>query len=142
MEDVKTLKVRAVLDNIPRAIEFVTGHARTTGFEDQAIYQIQVAADEACANVVEHAYANMEAGEMEVACFVDGRMFVVAVRDWGQSFDPDEIADPEINAPLEERTLGGLGLFLIRQFMEEVQYSSDPEMGNELTMRKRLPVDE
>ena len=58
------------------------------------------------------------------------------------AFDPNEVQDPDMSAPLDERSLGGLGLFLIKQFMEQVQYTFDPEMGNELMMTKRLQVAE
>jgi serine/threonine-protein kinase RsbW len=142
MHNIPTLRTKAVLENVPEAIDFVAQSARVAGFKDQALCQIQVAVDEACANVVHHAYAGMEPGDMEVSCCLDGQNFVVRVRDWGTSFDPKEVQDPDTSAPLDERTLGGLGLFLIRQFMEQVQYTFDPEMGNELMMTKRLQVAE
>lgn len=104
------------------------------------MYEIQVAVDEACANIVQHAYAGMEPGYMQVSCSLDGRTLVIRVRDWGRGFDPNEIEDPDVTAPLEERSLGGLGLFLIRQYMEQVQYTFDPELGNELLMTKSLNV--
>ena len=68
-------------------------------------------------------------------------MFVIQIRDWGQSFDPAVIPEPNVDAPLEERPLGGLGLFLIRQSMDDVQFTFDPEHGNELRMEKRLRVE-
>lgn len=140
MRNIPTLRTKAVLENVPGAIDFVAQSARVVGFDNQALYQIQVAVDEACANVVHHAYAGMEPGDMEISCYLEGQIFVVQVRDWGTSFDPTEVRDPDMSAPLDERTLGGLGLFLIKQFMEQVQYTFDPEMGNELTMTKRLQV--
>jgi anti-sigma regulatory factor (Ser/Thr protein kinase) len=60
------------------------------------------------------------------------------VRDWGRGFDPDSVVIPDVDAPLEERTLGGLGLFIVRQVMDYVQFTVDPETGNELKMAKRL----
>jgi serine/threonine-protein kinase RsbW len=60
------------------------------------------------------------------------------VRDWGRCFEPDGVQDPDITAPLEERTLGGLGLFLIRRYMDQVEYTFDPILGNELLMIKAL----
>jgi serine/threonine-protein kinase RsbW len=80
----------------------------------------------------------MEPGDLEVSCHVEDGTLVIQVRDWGRSFDPAGIALPDVTAPLEERDLGGLGMFLIYQFMDEVAYTFDPERGNELTMRKRL----
>ena len=99
---------------------------------------VQVAVDEACANVVEHAYAGREPGTMEVSCCSDGRTFAIRVRAWGKSFEPNGVKDPNVTAPLEERTLGGLGLFLIRKYMDQVEYTFDPRLGNELLMTKSL----
>jgi serine/threonine-protein kinase RsbW len=142
MVEASVLRLEAILENVPRAIDFVTGQAQAAGFEKQALSEIQIAVDEACANIVHHAYGETEAGDLEVVCSIEGQCFVVRVRDWGKSFAPDEIDDPDVDAPLEERTLGGLGLFLIRQFMEQVEFDFDPELGNELIMSKRLPVAE
>lgn len=136
------LKMKAVLPNVPRAIDFVRHLALEAGFGEQALYEIQVAVDEACANIVQHAYVDKEHGDMELTCRQDDRMFVIHVRDWGESFAPEEIADPDVHAPLEKRTLGGLGLFLIRQFMDKVHFAFDPEHGNELIMTKKLPAAE
>ena len=137
MQELSKLRVQAVLENVPLAMECVTQSARRTGFAGQALDQIELGVDEACANVVDHAYEGMERGDMEVSCCLDGQDFVVFVRDWGGSFDPDSIAEPDIAAPLEERTLGGLGLFLIKRVMDHVEFRSDPIRGNELMMVKR-----
>jgi serine/threonine-protein kinase RsbW len=135
---VSTLRLGAVLENVPVAIDFVTKRARAAGFRGRALYQIQLAVDEACANVVSHAYKGMEAGEMGVSCCLDGRDLVIRVRDWGKGFDPEGVAEPDVNAPLEERAFGGLGLFLLKEAMEEVEFTFDPEQGNEVMMVKRL----
>jgi anti-sigma regulatory factor (Ser/Thr protein kinase) len=133
-----TLKMPAILENIPKAMDCVARSARAAGMDEQTTHQIQLAVDEACANVVAHAYAGMQAGQMEISCTLEDQAFVVRVRDWGQSLDPDAIDDPDIDAPLEERSLGGLGLYLIRQYMDQVEFDFDPETGNELKMTKRL----
>jgi serine/threonine-protein kinase RsbW len=140
MRNVKTLKVKALLENVPVAIDFVTQSAKESGLDDQSLYQVRVAVDEVCANVVHHAYQGMEPGEMEISCDLDDQTFIVRVRDWGNAFDPDTVADPDLDAPLEDRTLGGLGLFLVKQFMDQVRFTFDPELGNELVMTKRLQV--
>jgi anti-sigma regulatory factor (Ser/Thr protein kinase) len=108
------------------------------GFSEREVLRIQVAVDEACANVIEHAYSDMAPGEMEVECHCEGRDFVVRIRDWGRCFEPGCVPEPDIKAPLEERTLGGLGLFLIRKTMDSAEFSFDPILGNELVMVKHL----
>jgi serine/threonine-protein kinase RsbW len=137
-QQMATLKTKALLENLPPILECVTRWAETVGFDARAIYQIQLAVDEACANVIHHAYENMEPGDMEVTCCVEDQLLTIQVRDWGQAFDPDSVPDPDLEAPLEERSLGGLGLFLMRQVMDCVQFTFDPEQGNELVMTKRL----
>lgn len=138
MPDIATLKVKALLENVPLAIDFVTRLATAGGLDAQALYQVQVSVDEVCANIVHHAYADMEPGDMEISCYFDDCAFVIQVHDWGQPFEPDEVADPDLSAPLDERSLGGLGLFLVRQFMDRIEFTFDEELGNRLTMTKRL----
>jgi len=133
------LRLRAVLENVPVATECVAAIARAAGLEDPLLYQIQLAVDEACANVVEHAYRDMEAGDMELLCSMGDGTFTIRVRDWGRGFDPEAVEVPDVEAPLEERNLGGLGLFLVRQVMDSVQFNFDAERGNELVLVKRLP---
>jgi serine/threonine-protein kinase RsbW len=132
--------MKAVLESVPRAIDCVTEWAQRAGFDERALYEIQLAVDEACANVVDHAYQGADPGDIEVSCCLDDQILTVQVRDWGKGFDLTSVEEPDLDAPLEERTLGGLGLFLVRQVMDDVQFRSDPELGNELTMSKRLHI--
>lgn len=142
MKEKKALRLKAVLENVPLAIDCVTESARKAGFGGRALLQIQVAVDEACANVVQHAYPGIQKGDMEITCSIDTHEFTVRVRSWGRVFDPDLVEPPDVNAPLEERSLGGLGLYFIRQYMDEAHYSFNPDSGNELVMVKRLHVGE
>lgn len=130
--------VRAALENVPPILDCVARTARAAGFDDRAVCQIQVAVDEACANVVAHAYEAMAPGTMQVTCSLSQVGMVIRVRDWGRSFEPEQVAEPDIQAPLEDRGLGGLGLFMIRKFMDEITFTFDPVRGNELLMVKHL----
>jgi anti-sigma regulatory factor (Ser/Thr protein kinase) len=132
-----SFRMKAILENVPRAMACVRGSARAAGFDEQALYQIELAIDEACANVVQHAYEGVEPGDMEVCCCLEGQDFVVRIRDWGKTFNPDRVPEPDVDAPLEERTLGGLGLFLMKRYMDRVQFTFDPEGGNTLVMVKK-----
>jgi serine/threonine-protein kinase RsbW len=138
MQEVKILRLGAVLGNVTTAVDFVVEAARARGFGEQALYQIRLAVDEACANVVEHAYRGADRGEMEISCWLQDRDFVIRIRDWGKGFDPDSVPQPDLSVPLEERSLGGLGLYLIRHMVDKMQYRPDPVLGNEMVMTKRL----
>lgn len=142
MKQRSKLRVGAVLENVALVIDCVTEAAQAAGLDDHTIYELQLAVDEACANVVHHAYEGVEPGDMEISCDLDAQTLTICVRDWGAGFTPGDVPEPDVDAPLEERALGGLGLFLIRQVMDQVCYECDPERGNELTMTKRLQVAE
>jgi serine/threonine-protein kinase RsbW len=133
-----TLRVKALLENVPLAIDCVAQLAQKVGLDKRTLYEIQLAVDEACANVADHAYRGEEPGDMEVSCCLENQLFTIRVRDWGRGFDPENVVVPDVDAPLEERTLGGLGLFIVRQVMDYVHFTVDPETGNELKMAKRL----
>lgn len=133
-----TLRVKALLENVPLAIHCVAELAQKVGLDKRTLYEIQLAVDEACANVADHAYSGEEPGDMEVSCYLEDRLLTIRVRDWGKGFDPNSVVIPNVDAPLDERTLGGLGLFIVRQVMDSVQFTADPETGNELRMAKRL----
>jgi serine/threonine-protein kinase RsbW len=135
-----SLRVKALLENVPLAMDCVTRWAKAVGLDDHALYEIQLAVDEACANVVHHAYQGVEPGDMEIACSVNDRILTIQVRDWGRGFNPSDVSVPDVDAPLAERTLGGLGLFLVKQIMDSVQFTFDSQHGNKLVMTKRVQV--
>ena len=138
VKHVETLRMKAILESVPLATNCVTKWAQAAGFDQQALYEIQLAVDEACANVVDHAYTSTEPGDMEICCSFNEQVLTILVRDWGKGFDPEGVSEPDVEAPLDERTLGGLGLFLVKQVMDQVQFTCDPTRGNELQMSKRL----
>ena len=117
--------------------EFVGDIARAGGFGDKDIYNIQLAADEAASNIIEHAYEGVNDGLLELSCGVHGNTITIILVDHGESFDPSEIPMPDLKADLSERKIGGLGIFLMRKLMDEVRYEVQPNKNNVLTMTKR-----
>jgi serine/threonine-protein kinase RsbW len=106
---------------------------------EQTALHCHLALDEACANIIEHAYANTAGGEIELAVQVSPSRCIITLTDHGESFDPSQIASPQLGQSLENMQPGGLGLHFIRSLMDEVRYSSDPD-GNHLTMVKYHPA--
>jgi serine/threonine-protein kinase RsbW len=133
-----TLKVPARGDQLAVIGDFVTAAARRAGFGERAVYHIQAAVDEACANIVYHAYEFEGQGSIEVRCERSGGDFVITITDQGQAFDPTSIPTPDVNAPLDDRKEGGLGRFLMKQLMDDVTHQFTNH-SNILTMVKHLP---
>jgi len=126
--------------NLDEIREFVGEKARQVGFSDKEVYSIQLAADEASTNIIEHAYTGVEDGNIEIDCdFVDGDLKIV-MRDQGKPFNPSSVPEPNVKADLSDRQIGGLGMYLMRKLMDQVSYESSVERGNVLTMTKRKGV--
>jgi serine/threonine-protein kinase RsbW len=138
MGNISQLKVRGVFHNLAQISEFVGNVAAQMGFSPKGIYAVQMAVDEACTNIIEHGYEGEDRGDLELICVPQKDVLQITIRDWGRPFNPEEVPDPDIMAPLEERSERGLGLFLMRKLMDEVSFRIDAEQGNEVIMKKRL----
>jgi serine/threonine-protein kinase RsbW len=123
--------------NLDEIREFVGEAARQVGFSEKEIYSIQLAADEASTNIIEHVYVGVENGRIEIDCSTTGDDLKIVMRDNGKSFDPSSVPEPNVKADLSERKIGGLGMYLMRKLMDEVYYESLPGIVNTLTMIKR-----
>jgi serine/threonine-protein kinase RsbW len=117
--------------------EFVAQVAREGGFTEKEIYSLQLAADEAASNIIEHAYEGVSDADLDISCDVYGDTLTITMRDTGIPFDPSSVKPPNLKADLSERQIGGLGLYLMRKLMDEVHYESNSKTGNLLTMIKR-----
>jgi serine/threonine-protein kinase RsbW len=131
--------VASKLENLNKIGNFVADIGRQLALPKDFIFDVRVAVDEACTNVIQHAYSCKTDKPISVGCRLRNREFIVRIRDFGQPFAPDSIARPRIDTPLQERRLGGLGMQLIKKLMNRVKYRFDERRGNELTMMKRLP---
>jgi len=117
--------------------DFVAQVAQEGGFTDKEIYSLQLAADEAASNIIEHAYEGVSDASLEITCDMNKDQIVITMRDKGKSFNPNNVRQPDLKADLSDRQIGGLGVFLMRKLMDDVNYESDPKTGNLLTMTKR-----
>ena len=127
METSKTRSFPGRFDSLAAIGEFVTHAATAVGLDARAVYAVQMAVDEACSNIIEHAYGGEGRGSIECTCHVDDVGLTVILRDYGCLFDPTQVPDPNLQAGLEERSGGGLGLYFMRRLMDEVHFESTPE---------------
>ncbi|NWF65040.1 MAG: ATP-binding protein [Chloroflexi bacterium] len=110
--------------------------ARAGGFSEKTIYFLQLAADEAASNIIEHAYAGLPDAYLSMTCEMQGDEIVITMHDTGKAFNPAGVKEPNIKANLSDRQIGGLGVYLMRKLMDTVHYEST-QSGNLLTMKKR-----
>jgi len=131
-----TINFPARFEYLDEIRDFVGENARACGFSERDVYSIQLAADEAASNVIEHAYEGISNASFEFVCDYRDDRLVITVIDHGKPFDPSKVALPDIKADLSDRKIGGLGIFLMRKLMDEVRYEITPS-GNRLTLVKR-----
>lgn len=117
--------------------EFVAEAAQTAQLDSKGIYAIQLAVDEACCNIIDHAYGGEGRGWID--CQVDVRSdgLLVTLIDQGKSFDPEGVPPPQIGKPLKEVKPRGVGLYLIKKMVDKMEYGSITGQGNVMRLFKR-----
>lgn len=131
------LLVAGEFKNLAHISSFVGQAAVQAGFDNRAIYAVKMAVDEACTNVIEHAYGGEGRGQIRLTCEIQKEGLLVIIYDQGKPFDPTQVPELDIRAPLEERQLGGMGMFFIRNLMDRVEYKFGTPQGNQLILFKR-----
>jgi serine/threonine-protein kinase RsbW len=137
MDTPQTATFPARLDSLAAISEFVTRAAEAAGLDARAVYAVQLAVEEACANIIEHAYGGEGRGDIECTCRVNENGLTVILRDYGRPFNPTSVPEPDLYASLEDRKIRGLGLYFIRQLMDQVRFEFTADSVKVLTMVKR-----
>ncbi len=125
-----------IKDKTAEIIDFILS-APEMPTDENLLFKIRLSAEEATENIVQYAYNE---GQGYIVVNIDrtpDNVLVIKLRDEGVPFNPLEQEDPDINLSAEERKIGGLGIFLCKQFMDRVVYSFEKGC-NILTMEKQL----
>lgn len=117
----RRITIPADLEEITRAAGILEEVMAAAGFCREEILRLQLAVEEACANVVLHGYGEEE-GEICLRALVDGDRLSVTVEDEGGPFDPTACSPPRLEEDLEGRGIGGLGVHLMRSLVDGISY--------------------
>lgn len=138
IENTFTLDVPSSTANLAIIRDFVTRIAAQAGLNEAEVGQLELAVDEACANVIEHAYGDDKTKQVMIRAVFDEDALRIHVIDTGQGFDPTQIPQQDLKDLIAKRKTGGLGMRLIKTLMDEVTYEIEPGRKNELRMVKKL----
>jgi serine/threonine-protein kinase RsbW len=145
----------ARFESLAAICDFVTQRAEVAGLGPRAVYAVQIAVDEACSNIIEHAYGAQRPRDalthrgtehaprvrrpptIKCTCRTQPGRLVIQLHDHGRPFDPSSVPKPDLQSDLSERHAGGLGVYFIQQLMDAVHFESSPGHGNTLTLVKR-----
>ena len=136
MDTKQTLVFPGRFDSLAAIREFITHAAEAAGLDERAVYAVQMAVDEACTNIIEHAYGGEGRGDIEITWRISTDRLTVILHDYGHPFDPTGVPPPDLGASLADRNTRGLGLYFMRRLMDEVEFEFTPDSGNVLTMVK------
>lgn len=132
-----TLRIENRLSEVERATEIVEAYCAEQGIAPAIAYRVQLAIEEILTNAIKYGFDDGKPHAAEFSLRRDGEELVLEISDDGKPFDPTQAPPPKLNAALEERRIGGLGVYLVRTMMDEIAYRRS-DGRNHLVMRKRL----
>ena len=124
-------------EELPRLRRALENFAREHALPEPALQAADLALEEHLTNVLAYAYADQAPHDLRISLAIEGRCLQIEVVDDGRPFNPLSHPAPDTSLPLDQRPPGGLGIHLIRQFMDELDYRREADR-NILRMRKRL----
>lgn len=122
---VSTLQLPAVLESLPQFIDFLSRTARERGFGPKELNKIELAAEEAIVNIVHYAYVG-KSGDITVTCRSEHNdKFFIEIIDSGLPFNPLDAKKPDLDADMDDRRIGGLGIYLTEKLVDNIQYKRE-----------------
>jgi len=125
------------IEEIPKVSALLDEEMQTYGFGREEILDTQLAVEEAITNVINHGYKK-PGGEIIVSCRISPDRIEVQIIDAAPRFDPLSVPEPELDSTIEDREAGGLGVFLIRQVMDEISYRYENGKNILVLIKRRM----
>lgn len=134
----KTLTVPAELGELDHAIQFVLSELEHIHCPAKTQNQMAIVVEEVFVNIAHYAY-NPDIGEATIRCAVGGSPLQVTIEflDAGKPYDPLKNDDPDVTLSAEQRSIGGLGIFMVKRLVDDIKYEYR-EGKNILTVRKQV----
>jgi anti-sigma regulatory factor (Ser/Thr protein kinase) len=136
-----SLTVPATLESLEAVHAFVAQAASAAGLDAEAAYRLRLAADEIATNIILYAYPGAAApGTIDLRAEVDDRTLALVLEDTGIPFDPLKVPPPaDLHLPLEQRKLGGLGIYVARRNVDRFAYERAGERNRNVLVLQRPP---
>ena len=132
-----TIRLANRVTEIPRSAELVEAFCVRLGVAAAVIFAINVSLEELLANTMAYGYSDDRDHEIVVLIWREDADLVIDIADDASPFDPTLVAAPDLDAPPEERPVGGLGIHLVRQMVDHMEYRHDGQQ-NRMRLRKRI----
>ena len=122
-----TITLPAKLDSLYDSMAFVSSCAKEQGFSNERISEIELALEEVLVNIFKYAYKESGLdGDIEITCtLADAQSFVIEIADSGMPFDIFSAREPDVTAGIDERQIGGLGVYFVKRLMDDIKYKRE-----------------
>lgn len=135
----RSIQIESRTEELIAVRDFVSRAAQDFGFSDEDVSKIALAVDEACTNVIKHAYRYDATKNLKVSIRGAKKSFEVTIHDNGRIFDPNGVKRPDMKEYLSHFRKGGLGVYLMKSLMDKVEYNIQPGSPNQVRLIKYLP---
>ena len=135
----ETLKIHSKTDQLVAVRNFVSQAASASGFNDEDVSKIALAVDEACTNVIKHAYQYDPKRQIIITIIENDSNFEISIVDNGKQFNPNRLKQPDMKEYLSSYRRGGLGVHLMKRLMDKVEYTIEPGKQNRVRLIKHIP---
>ena len=126
------------MSEVGRMRGFIFSVCREHDIDEEMVKSLNLAAEECVANVINYAYPKGTRGHVELTAEISGDVLTLVVKDHGIPFDPTQHEEVDVDAELDDRPIGGLGIFLVRSIMDTMEYQRTPDGYNVLTLSKKI----
>jgi len=131
-----SIVVEAQTENLHKVREFMSRNVQASALGELDRNKVVLAVDEAVANIMRHAYSGAGSGEVQIAVSANEEKFEITIFDSGSVFDPNDVKEPDMMEHVRLGKKSGLGIFLMRQIMDEVTYNFREGSRNRLHLVK------
>ncbi len=135
----RTLSVPSKAEDLYEVLDFISSCLSRSSPSKEVISQLQLVVEEVFVNISKYAYQPPGSGDVKITCAVEKEMMKVTLtfEDSGQAFDPLQKPDPDTSEPLDDRKIGGLGIFLVKNHVDGISYRRE-DGKNILTIEKSI----
>ena len=133
----KEIVIKNEVEELDKLAAFVEEVVSELGLEPELEMNLNLALEEVVSNVILYAYPKKEEGSVMIAANGDGKSLVFTITDKGKEFDPTKVEEADITLSAEDRQIGGLGIYIVKNIMNEVTYQR-LDGHNVLTLKKTI----
>ena len=126
------------MDSLRELRDFTESAASHSGLKHDDVFAFKLVVDELCANIIQYGFEDGQPGLLSLFFNAEGDKAKLIIRDDGKFFSPDQAQSPDLEADWDERQMGGLGIYFVKELMDDVTYNRTEEGVNQFILEKKI----